>query len=258
MRQAMTVAACLFGLALSGDTAAHPPRGQWSRVLSLLQYIEADYVEAIEENSEKELLEQARMAADSAEEARATGSADPIVLMRLRDLEEIIRARATPIEVHETCGALITDIVRVQGLTRAPPAVPDVPQGKELYAKHCAPCHGERRGEVTQMAAAMDPRPPSFFLADVMNPLTPWKAFNLTTHGIPGTTMPSFAGLTDSERWAIAFYVFTLREPACSHPVSPVPIELLSTLSDNELVARFGEAQLPCLRRAMSVSNSHP
>ena len=217
----------------------------------MLQYIEGDYVEAIEAGSASELAEHALLAQQCADLALELDAGGGRFVSRLRGLKEQISTKAPPLTVHEGTGALIADIVRDQHLPQSPRRAPDLKRGKALFNIDCAPCHGAQPGSLTEVALLMKPRPPSFFLSDVMNPLTPWKAFNLVTFGIPETPMPSFAGVDEQDRWALAFYVYTLRFPQCDAPTERVPLEKLATLSDNELVARFGEPELPCLRHQL-------
>lgn len=259
----IAVGTCVVGTAVGVSylAASSPARERsttdWSRVVARLQYIEGDYGEAVEENSAAELEEQARIAAEAAGEARrgATTDADRAFASRIFDLESDIRARRAPIPVHDSAASLVADIARSHALAAAPAERPDLSRGQSVYATACAPCHGDRPGVVPPAAAALDPRPPSFFTADVTNSISPWKAYNFVTHGIPGTAMRPFAGaLSQDDRWAVAFYVFTLRQPACASAVpKPAPLAEVAALSDNDLAARFGEAEVPCLRRGSGV-----
>jgi high-affinity iron transporter len=84
-----------------------------------------------------------------------------------------------------------------------------------------------------------------------MDALTPFKAFNVVRFGVKGTAMAPFDGLDEKQRWALAFYLFTLREPACDHAPPRLPLDRLANASDPELARTSGPGELACLRRKL-------
>ena len=68
------------------------------------------------------------------------------------------------------------------------------------------------------------------------------------TVGIPDTAMPAFGLVPEEDRWAIAFYLFTLRTPPCEGARPSVELAALSVSTDVDLIRRFGEEKLGCLR----------
>jgi high-affinity iron transporter len=84
-----------------------------------------------------------------------------------------------------------------------------------------------------------------------MSGLTPYKAFNVIGFGVPGTPMPGFPTLSEEQRWSLAFYVFTLRQPPCEGTPPGLSLERLATATDPQLVAEHGEKSLACLRRKL-------
>lgn len=108
---------------------------------------------------------------------------------------------------------------------------PDAPEisearGAKLYLERagCAQCHGkEGRGDGPSAAGLRDSfdRPiavPDFARGEVL-----FKAgsrrediYRVLTLGLPGTPMPSFAALSDRDRWDLAAYVVSLYKPI--HP----------------------------------------
>src|SRR5260370_23650779 len=99
------------------------------------------------------------------------------------------------------------------------------------------------------MAATLDPKPTNFLDRDQMGRLDPYKAFNAITFGVSGTALPSFSVLPEDDRWALAFFIFTLRQPPCDHQPPKASMEQLATATDAQLASKFGEGQLPCLRQ---------
>ena len=229
--------------------AASPATNDWQRAVGLLQYLEGDYPAAVESKSETELAEQRSFVLEARRSLERVGPEAAPLVVRLAAVEERINRGEDPAGVSRDCGALIDDVARAGGLVRSPRHVPDLQQGAELFSKNCAVCHGvDGRGE-TPIAATLNPRPANFTSAELMDGLTAYKAFNVVTLGVQGTGMPPFATLTEEERWAVSFFLFTLRQPACSGVAPDVKLEELANRSDAELSATHGAASLACLRR---------
>ncbi len=105
----------------------------------------------------------------------------------------------------------------------------------------------------------MNPKPANFHDPARMGTLTPYKAFNTTTFGVAGTLMAAFPQLSDQQRWNLAFYLFTLRQPECPAGTAPpnASLQQLATSTDGALGQAFGSAQVACLRRLMPVVDAH-
>ena len=88
---------------------------------------------------------------------------------------------------------------------------PDLALGEKVFQQDCAACHGKDGRAQVAIAATMEPQPANFHDPDTMAGLTPYKAFNTVGFGVPGTPMPGFPTLSEEERWAVSFYLFTLR-----------------------------------------------
>jgi high-affinity iron transporter len=81
-----------------------------------------------------------------------------------------------------------------------------------------------------------------------MDGFTPFRAYNAIRFGVKGTAMLPFDTLDDKQRWALAFYVFSLRQPACDHTPPRVSLDDLANRSDDELAATAGAREVACLR----------
>jgi cbb3-type cytochrome c oxidase subunit II len=92
-------------------------------------------------------------------------------------------------------------------------------KGQELFTRHCTSCHGpEGRGNGPG-AQFLNPRPRDFTIANFNFRST--QAGNLPLdadlyrtiwRGLPGTAMPSWRELSDSERWLLVDFVQTFIE----------------------------------------------
>ena len=223
----------------------------WHRLVGILQYLEADYPAAIESQSAFELAEQKSFIAEAMAAAEELGPSAKVFVPRIEQVKARVDEGKDPQGVSRDCGALVEDLVLAGGLSRSPRRVPDLARGEQLYKVSCTACHGADGRAQVSIAQTMEPQPANFHDPDTMAGLTPYKAFNTTSFGVPGTAMPGFPTLTEEERWSLAFFVFTLRQPACEGTPPRVSLERLATATDPELVAEHGEQHLACLRRKL-------
>lgn len=223
----------------------------WHRLVGILQYLQADYPAAVESKSEFELTEQRSFMAEATDAARELGRPGEAFLGRLKAIQARVDKGQDPEGVSRDCGALVEDLVLAGGLARSPRSPPDLKKGEALYQQNCAACHGPDGRAQVQIAQTMNPHPASFHDAEVMAGVTPYKAYNTIGFGVPGTPMPGYPTLTEEERWTVAFYLFTLRQPACEGSVPRVSLEKLANTTDPQLVQEFGAEHLACLRRKL-------
>lgn len=228
------LALCVPRLARADDKDA-------ARLVAVLQYVAADYPEAIKTASAAELAEQRSFLTEALAIARKLPAAASL-LPRLESIEARVGKGEDPAAVQRDCAALVEELVRATGLTRSPKAPPDLARGKVVFESSCASCHGVDGAARTQLAASLDPQPVSFRDGPKILGLTPYRVFNSTMYGVKGTAMPPFPALDEGDRWAVAFYVLSLRH-TCSGEPPRVSLEKLANASDAEL-----GADAACLR----------
>ena len=83
----------------------------------------------------------------------------------------------------------------------------DVREGEGLYAAQCASCHGAAGGGDGPLAATLSVRPPALRDLAVQGRFSDEELVELVLHGRPGTPMPGFARVLDTEaaRKLVAF-----------------------------------------------------
>jgi high-affinity iron transporter len=232
-----------------GQPGSQPDPRTWQRVVGILQYLEADYPEAVESGSAFELEEQQHFIAEALDVAQELGPAGKVFVERLENLQERIRRGVDPSGVRRDSGALVEDLVLAGGLARSPRSPPNLEAGRALFQVACAACHGaEGRGDV-EIAATMEPKPANFHDDERMDGVSPYKTFNTLTFGVPGTAMPAFPTLTDEERWSLSFFVLTHRHPQCDKKAPRTSHEELANSTDLQLRQRYPEELVPCLRK---------
>ncbi len=248
----------LVCLALAGTPGESSDPAAWHRLVGLLQYLEGDYAKAVQTHDAEELAEQRGLADEALATVATLGEPAAVYRPAMESLRARIDQGKDAKGVTDDCGTLVRKILDEQRLQRAPPIAPDLKQAAALWTANCALCHGAMGDAQTPVAAGLTPRPFDFHDAERMGPLTPYRAFNAIRFGVTGTAMAPFPQLVESERWALAFYVFTFRQPACDQPPAEASLELLASSTDAQLVSRFGAAEVACLRRRFSASKDSP
>jgi high-affinity iron transporter len=220
-----------------------PDGGEAQRLVSILDYVGADYGLAVGGGrvlDEGEYAEQLLFVADAARLARALLPADApgddALRVALADAERLVQGKAEPAAVAAACRAARERTVARFGLRTTPMDRPVLARAEALYAQNCAVCHGATGDADTERARTLDPPPASFRDPARLAELSPYRVYNALTFGVPGTGMASFEALSPAERWDLAFYVFRLGH-AGAVAEGPVALSLsqLATRSDREL-----------------------
>lgn len=101
------------------------------------------------------------------------------------------------------------------------PATPALlTRGAELYVAECAACHGPE-GKADGPAAYLLYPKPRDFVNSAFRLVSTWERlptdqdlFHTITRGMPGSSMPPFRHLSESDRWALVHHVKSLSERA--------------------------------------------
>jgi mono/diheme cytochrome c family protein len=111
-------------------------------------------------------------------------------------------------------GAILSHGVTVgRGAAAKPAADAPAPDGKQLYAVHCAQCHGDTGDGEGPAAKFLYPRPRNFHdaqfrLTTTVNLMpTDDDLFAVVTRGMPGSAMFPFGNLSEAERRALVAHV---------------------------------------------------
>ncbi|MEO8499437.1 MAG: FTR1 family protein [Vicinamibacteria bacterium] len=240
-----------FGCAAPSTTTTDPAGagvgshdgGDGQRLVSLIDYVSADYGGAVSNGqilSASEYEEQLgflETAIDLAPRAAARAEDGAAIHGRIERLQEAVRAREEPKVVAGLGRAAREEIISRLGLVTTPRKRPSLGGAESLYTQSCARCHGGDGLGDTEVAAALDPRPTSFKKPERRLALSPYRVYNALTLGVPGTAMPAFESLSETERWDLAFYVLRLSHEGEkeSGPVSMTLADLALRSDDDVL-----------------------
>ncbi len=235
--------------AQGGMRAADSPKSS-QRLVFLLQYLAADYDRAVQNGQIIDSLEYGEMQRFSRDAARIYQSSTGVqqqTLSKLRQLEELIAARAALPQIRKICEETMAILVKEKDLPVAPRRTPDLGYGKILFEENCAPCHGMLGAGDGPSADTLNPKPRDFTDPERMNALTPWQFYHAITFGVEGTAMPSFAeAFSARPRWNLAFYLMTLRrdfQPVAPATLQKLALQELATKNNIELVALIASQQ---------------
>ncbi|MDQ2666413.1 MAG: cytochrome c/FTR1 family iron permease [Gemmatimonadota bacterium] len=88
----------------------------------------------------------------------------------------------------------------------------DLVQGKAIYARSCAACHGVNGLGDGPAGMKLAPHPPAIGTAALMNRVSPGLMYRVLSVGISGTPMAGFSSvLTSAQRWNVVAYINGLR-----------------------------------------------
>ncbi|MFN0060975.1 MAG: FTR1 family protein [Myxococcaceae bacterium] len=244
---------CVSAWAAPFSDAGTPPDKEaeteaWHRLVSVLQYLEVDYPAAHASHDAFELAEQKAFAEAAHTQAVTLGPPAAPILPRLLALAEAVSKQADPAQVRVEASALATWASERGHLLRAPRSTPSLKLGASLFSARCASCHGARGNADSALAKTLKPAPVDFLSRGAAETLTPYRVFNTVRFGIAGTAMAPYPELTESERWALGFFVLSLRHPKCEGGAPRVALDELANSTDAQLASRYGASPTACLR----------
>lgn len=163
-------------------------------------------VDAAEQQEAVDFLREARSGA-----GRLTGERATSALTILDSL--IIAAEATrPPQELAAMQQRFAAMLGSQAALEVPRHSIDINDGRALFEKSCASCHGALGRGDGPAAAGIDPKPPAIGEIATMREVTPAMMYRVASVGISGTQMTGWADvMTPEQRWNVVWYLMTLR-----------------------------------------------
>lgn len=205
--------ALLIGWAALLPVRAESPSANPRQTWQMLDYIAVDYAGAVQSGPHRRPGRIRRDAGVRRRSPCATGPSQfvtpeqPVLLGEADRLTAAVAAKAEPTEVAALARRPADDLLASYPIGAVPASPPDLSRGAALYAQQCAACHGPSGHGDGLAAAGLDPPPIAFTDAARAAQRTPFALYEVISQGVPGTAMASFAGLSEADRWALAFYV---------------------------------------------------
>src|SRR5688572_16220781 len=143
--------------------------------------------------------------------ARLSGARAVAVQAVLDSLTVAVAAKRPPQELgalHERFSAALG----TEGALDLPTKAINLAEGKAIYERNCASCHGALGRGDGVAARGMNPPPPAIGTRDAMHDVSPALMYRIVSVGIAGTPMLGWSDrLNADERWNVVAYVNSLR-----------------------------------------------
>ena len=206
----------LFGLLFALMLPASVHASSQTALVQLVEYIGADYVNAVQDGEiisqeeYDEMSEFSRLLHEGIGELEAVDGRE-LLLEQARQLQAAVTEKAPGTRIKSLAQAIRGTLVEVYGIPVLPQSAPDLKNAPALYQTHCAACHGaEGRGD-GPASGALEPAPTNFHELERYAGRSLLGLFTTITGGVDGTGMAAFDNtLSEKERWNLAFYVGSL------------------------------------------------
>jgi high-affinity iron transporter len=188
----------------------NPPDAR--QLWQLLDYVAVDYGGAVTDGkvaSEGEYEEMLDFTANALKQAEILPAhADKAkVAAVIAQLRSAVEKKAAGDEVARLAHQAADMLVAAYPIPVAPTFVPDLSKGAALYQQACASCHGTTGGGDGPAAKGLDPEPIAFTDAERANARSLMALYQVISQGVEGTSMASYATLSDEDLWALAFFI---------------------------------------------------
>jgi high-affinity iron transporter len=185
-------------------------------IVHMLDYVGVDYPESIQNGQvikPEEYAEQREFAAQVLTLLRQLPAVpeQDLLVQQAHQLVARIEAKASGGEISTLAHQLLVQVIQTWKLSVVPRQAPDLLQGEQLFARHCAACHGTQGKGDGPLSIGMDPAPRNFHDDARMRQRSLYGLYNTITLGVQGTPMRAFGELSESDRWALAFFTAGLR-----------------------------------------------
>jgi mono/diheme cytochrome c family protein len=85
-------------------------------------------------------------------------------------------------------------------------------RGRALFLRHCALCHGERADGHGLRRSSLSSDPRDFTSREWRARTSPRHVYAVVRDGVPGTAMPAWRTLDESQTWDLVAYVLSVAE----------------------------------------------
>jgi high-affinity iron transporter len=214
--QAVLAAAFAALTALGATPSLGAQEGPAKRLSSIVGVAVEEYGKAIDASgnliSDIEYEEAVSFLKDAKEvAARLSGARAATAQAVLDSLTAVVVAKRPPqdlVGLHERFAAALG----TEGALDLPTKAVNLAEGKAIYERVCASCHGMAGGGDGPASRGMNPPPPAIGTREAMHDVSPALMYRIVSVGIAGTPMMGWADrLSADERWNTVAYINSMR-----------------------------------------------
>ena len=195
--------------------AVSAPEDAVRQLWQLLDYVAVDYAGAVANGAvvkPSEFAEMREFSSTAKKRLQQLPQADgkDALLAKAEALENAVASKSAPAQVAGLAHALADGVLLLYPIPMAPAQAPNLARGAAVFSEQCVGCHGARGAGDGPMAAKLNPPPIAFTDRERASVRSVLALYQAVSQGVSGTSMPAFKELSDSDRWAVAFYAGTL------------------------------------------------
>jgi len=201
-----------LGAAQAAAAQEHPAR----RVASIVSVAVEEYAKAVDAQgrliSAQEFQEANDFLADARKAAeRLSGDNASAARALLDSVADAVRGKRPPTTL-DSLEQRFAAILGSEAKLELPSQPLDIADGRAVYQRSCAQCHGASGLGDGPAGKVLTPHPPAIGSAVLMNGVSPALMYRVMSVGISGTPMMGFGNvLTSTQRWNVVAYVNSMR-----------------------------------------------
>ena len=201
-----------FGAAQTAAAQEHPAR----RVASIVSVAVEEYGKAVDAQgrliSAQEFQETNDFLADARKAAeRLSGDNASAARALLDSVADAVRAKRPPATL-DSLEKRFAAILGSEAKLELPSQPLDLADGRAIYQRTCAQCHGVSGLGDGAAGVKLTPHPPAIGNAALMKGVSPALMYRVMSVGISGTPMVGFGNvLTSAQRWNVVAYINSMR-----------------------------------------------
>ena len=177
------------------------------KLIQLIEYIGADYKEAVHNGEVVNVAEFAEMQEFASLISAQLPKDNAALQQQAAELQALVRAHADPAQVQQLSASMRKAVIATMPALELPKQAPDINRGRVLYQSNCAVCHGMTAMGDGPAGLQLDPAPTNFHELERYRARSLFGLFNTISLGVEDTGMVSFSHLDAQSRWDLAFYV---------------------------------------------------
>ena len=202
----------VFFVSIGAQADAMSASDPAQRLLQMLDYVGVDYAPTVSEGRVIDRVEYAEMQEFSGEvlnllKAMPASADKPGLQQAAERLRSLVESRVPGVQVAAQTAQLKQALINSYEIVVAPTHLPAMDAVGRLFENQCASCHGLQGQGDGPLAPTLEIAPSSFHDNARQHARSVHDLYNTITLGVKGTPMPSFAELSDDERWALALMV---------------------------------------------------